>query len=226
LGLKRNLISAEILNQVLAVRGDIEEPEKLRNMVFMGMGEPLANYRELKKALDWLLAPQGFNFSPRHVTVSTVGLVPLIHRLGKEFPVQLAVSLNAAEDEIRSRLMPVNRKYPLNRLISALKQYPLRKNQRITFEYVLLAGVNDRVSDAKKLAGLLKGIPAKINLIPYNPHPGSLFKTPTLETTLAFQKVLVSNHLTAPVRWSKGRDISAACGQLGASSFILDNKAK
>ncbi len=221
MGFRRNLTPGEITGQVVRAREVLrrEEPDQgkpLRNIVFMGMGEPLANYGAVLKALKNLLHPKGFDFSSRRVTVSTVGLVPQIKRLGQDILVKLAISLHAADDETRSRLVPINKKYPLKDLISACHEYPLKKGWRITFEYVLLEGVNDSPKAARRLAKLLRGIPAKINLIPFNEHPDLPFKRPDEETILAFQKILMDAGYVATIRKSRGQDISAACGQLRA----------
>jgi 23S rRNA (adenine2503-C2)-methyltransferase len=213
-GLKRNLTAAEIVDQVVQVKRTMEDPDRLTNLVLMGMGEPLANYDAVVKALDNLIAEDGMNFSHRTVTLSTCGLVPQIQRLGKDTRVNLAVSLNAADDETRSRLMPINRTYPLAKLLPALKAFPLPNRRMITFEYILIQGMNDGDKDALKLVSLLRGLRAKINLIPLNPHPGLPMEAPTPERILQFQEILVRNHFTAIVRKSKGQDISAACGQL------------
>jgi len=216
-GLKRNLTAAEIVDQVVRVKRSMKDPDRLTNIVLMGMGEPLANYDAVVKALDNLIAEDGMNFSHRTVTLSTCGLVPQIQELGKDTKVNLAVSLNAADDEMRNVLMPVNRRYPLARLVSALKAFPLPNRRMITFEYILIRGMNDRDEDAMKLVSLLKGLRAKINLIPLNPHPGLRLEAPAPERILGFQEILVRNHFTAIIRKSKGQDISAACGQLSGA---------
>jgi len=217
MGWKRNLKASEILNQVLAVKETLTEGDPpLTNLVLMGMGEPLDNYDNTVRALRTFLSPQGMQFSHRHVTLSTVGLVPQMKALGEALPVNLAVSLNAADDETRSRLMPVNRKYPLKELLAACKVFPLPHQKRITFEYVLIQGVNDSPEAAQSLAKLLRGVRAKINLIPFNPHEGAKFKPPEEERILTFQDILLRSHYTAVIRRSKGADISAACGQLRA----------
>ena len=222
-GLRRNLAASEIVGQVAGVQDYLErEPElagwRLANLVFMGMGEPLANLDALERALALLCSPQGYNFSRRRITVSTCGHLPGLARLAEMFgrgePVNLAVSLNAADDETRSRLMPVNQRWPLKELLAALKALPLPPRRRITFEYILISGVNDSEADARQLARLLRGLKAKVNLIPFNEHPGSDFKQPSEERVLAFQKVLTEAHYTALIRRSKGADILAACGQL------------
>jgi len=217
-GLKRNLTAAEIVDQVIHVKRSMSDPDRLTNIVFMGMGEPLANYEAVVRALGNLISEEGMNFSHRTVTLSTCGLVPQIQRLGKEIRVNLAVSLNASDDETRTSLMPVNRKYPLKSLIGALKEFPLPNRRMITFEYVLVGGVNDRDEDARRLAALLKGLRAKINLIPLNPHPEVDLAPPAAERVLRFQEILIEHRFTAMIRKSKGQDISAACGQLSGAS--------
>jgi 23S rRNA (adenine2503-C2)-methyltransferase len=222
MGLARNLEPGEIVDQVhranrrLVELGVAEGPRPLTNLVFMGMGEPLANYANLKVALELLLSEDGPQFSQRHVTVSTSGLVPTIRRLGEETPVKLAVSLNATTDEQRDVLMPINRRWPLAELMAACREFPRRNGRRITFEYVLLGGVNDSLEDARRLAELVRGIPAKVNLIPYNANPGLPYVAPPPERVVAFQEALAARHLTVVVRKNRGRDISAACGQLAA----------
>jgi 23S rRNA (adenine2503-C2)-methyltransferase len=213
-GLKRNLTASEIVDQVIHVKRSMNEPDRLTNIVFMGMGEPLANYDAVLRALDTLISEEGMNFSHRTVTLSTCGLVPQIRRLGKEVRANLAVSLNASEDETRSYLMPVNRKYPLKSLMAALRDFPTLNRRMITFEYVLMGGINDRDEDAHRVAALLKGMRAKINLIALNPHPDLDLAPPAAEQVLRFQEILTGHHFTAIIRKSKGQDISAACGQL------------
>ena len=218
LGLIRNLTTAEILNQLEAVLRDFGDREGLKNIVFMGMGEPLANYEAVLKTLEIILHPFGFNFSHRRVTLSTAGLIPELRRLGSENPVNLAISLNAADNQTRTFLMPINRRYPLEALLTACKEYPLPSRKRITFEYVLIAGVNDAPRDAHTLARLLQNMRGKINLIPLNEHPGTEFKKPTAAVIEAFLDILLSHGYTVTVRESGGQDIMAACGQLGGSS--------
>ncbi|WP_449245361.1 23S rRNA (adenine(2503)-C(2))-methyltransferase RlmN [Desulfobacca acetoxidans] len=213
-GLTRNLSPAEIINQVLAARSLVGKRQAISNLVFMGMGEPLDNFANLVKALTIILAPWGLNFSYRRVTVSTVGLAHLIPALGQAIRVNLAVSLNAPNDALRSQLMPVNRKYPLAQIIEACRAFPLPPHRRITFCYVLLQGINDTPSHARELSRLLQGLRAKINLIPFNPDPCLPFKRPTPEAVLAFQDILIQKHYTTLIRESRGADISAACGQL------------
>jgi 23S rRNA (adenine2503-C2)-methyltransferase len=222
MGLARSLGPGEIADQVhranrrLVELGEGAPPRPITNLVFMGMGEPLHDFESLKAALDLLLDGEGPNFSHRHVTVSTSGLVPQIRRLGEETQVKLAVSLNATTDELRDRLMPVNRRYPLAQLLAACRAFPMKQGRRITFEYVLLAGVNDGLDDAARLSRLIDGIPAKVNLIPYNENPGLGFAAPSDGRVEAFQEALVRRHVTTVVRRDRGRDIAAACGQLVA----------
>ncbi len=215
MGFRRNLSPSEIVCQVLSVIEEMGDRGAVRNLVFMGMGEPLANYEALITAISILTSELGLNFSQRRITVSTSGLVPEILQLGKDLDVGLAISLHAPDDELRSSLMPINRRYPLSKLLDACRKYPLSKRRRITFEYLLLAGVNDKPGYARLLARLLRGIPSKINLIPFNESPGIEFKRPEETDVLKFQKVLVDAGYTAIIRKSKGRDIAAACGQLG-----------
>jgi 23S rRNA (adenine2503-C2)-methyltransferase len=213
-GFTRNLTPAEIIDQVIQVKRSMEKPELLTNIVFMGMGEPLANYLSVAGAIENLIASDGMNYSHRRVTLSTCGIVPMIRRLGTDTKVSLAISLNAADDKTRDFLMPVNKTYNLKSLVSACRDFPLVNRKMITFEYILIKGVNDRPEDAKKITRLLSGLRAKINLIPFNECPGLDLKTPGMETILSFQDVLTNNKFTAIIRKSKGRDISAACGQL------------
>lgn len=220
LGLKRNLTAGEIVAQVHAVNREVRANEKLEtlrplsNLVFMGMGEPLHNFENLKTALSILQSEDGPNFSHRHITVSTVGLVPMIERFGKETDVKLAISLNASTDEQRSKSMPVNRKWNIEALLDACRKFPLRQGRRITFEYVLLQGFNDSDEDAHRLIKLLKGIPAKVNLIPYNENPGLGFKSPAEQRAEEFRAILADGHVAAYIRQNRGRDIAGACGQL------------
>jgi 23S rRNA (adenine2503-C2)-methyltransferase len=188
----------------------------------MGMGEPLANYDAVLRALRIITDPNGLAFSHRRVTLSTVGLVPQLRRLGGESPINLAVSLHATDDRLRTELMPVNTTYPLAQLLEACRTYPLPPRKRITFEYILIDGKNDSVKQARELVRILHGIRAKVNLIPFNPHPGSVFGTPKEERILAFQEVLQKALLTAIIRKSRGNEISAACGQLAARSSGLE----
>ncbi|MGH7814461.1 MAG: 23S rRNA (adenine(2503)-C(2))-methyltransferase RlmN [Candidatus Binataceae bacterium] len=216
MGLHRNLTAAEILGQVLAARRELAPGEELTNYVFMGMGEPLANYPRLVRALEIMTAEWGMGISPRRITVSTVGIVPQMERLLAETPVNLAVSLHATTDELRDRLAPINQRYPLAVLLAACRDLPIKRRRRITFEYVMLAGVNDSLVDARRLVKLLGQIRAKVNLIFFNPFPGSKFAGSTREAVEAFQAILKRGNLTATIRESRGRDIAAACGQLYA----------
>ncbi len=215
-GLKRQLGPDEIVAQVIAGRSRLEGEEQLRNVVMMGMGEPLHNYEATARALKLLTHPDGINLSPRRVTVSTSGLVPEIQRLGEDFGghIGLAISLHAADNETRSRLMPINRKYPLEKLIPALRAYPLPKRRRITIEYTLVAGRNDSKDEAQKVARLLRDLPVKINLIPMNPIEDSALGPPNLAGVLAFQQVLCDAGYSCFIRRRRGDDVSAACGQL------------
>jgi 23S rRNA (adenine2503-C2)-methyltransferase len=215
MGLERNLSAGEIAAQVLVARQGLAPGERITHIVYMGMGEPLANYSATVKSLRLLIDPQAFAFSPRRITVSTVGLVSGIERLAKEtLKVNLAISLHATSNEIRDRIMPVNRGFAIEELLAACRRFPLPFRQRMTFEYVLLDGINDAVEDARRLVKLLKGIRGKINLIPFNDWEGSSFARPPLPRILAFQAVLLEHGITATIRWSKGEDIGAACGQL------------
>ncbi len=213
MGLERNLTAAEIVGQVIAASHHLEEGQYLTNYVFMGMGEPLANYPRLLRALTIMTAPWGMGISPRRVTVSTVGLVPLIEKLMAETPVHLAVSLTATTNELRDKLAPINRRYPLEQLIETCRRLDLGR-RRITFEYVMLAGVNDSPADAARLARLLAPLRAKVNLIFFNHFAGSPFAPSPRETVERFQAILFKANLTATIRESRGQDIAAACGQL------------
>jgi 23S rRNA (adenine2503-C2)-methyltransferase len=211
-GLTRNLLASEIVNQVCAARRD----GPIHNLVLMGMGEPLHNLNNVISALEILYLDDGCGYGARRVTLSTCGLIPEMYELARRIKVGLAVSLNATTDELRDKLMPVNRKYPLAELMAACRDLPLEPRQRITFEYILIGGVNDSRSDAKRLVRLLHGIRAKVNLIPYNEHAGSELKQPTGEAIEEFQRYLLDRQIVAIRRASKGQDISAACGQLKA----------
>jgi 23S rRNA (adenine2503-C2)-methyltransferase len=221
LGKRRDLTAGEIVGQVLVARDHLRaRGGALTNIVFMGMGEPLLNYGEVARALAIILGDRGLAFSWRHVTVSTAGIPEGIARLGGEVLVNLAVSLNAPDDATRDRIMPINRKYPLAVLMEALRAYPLKRGRRITLEYVLLAGINDTDDHARALVRLVKGIPVKINLIPFNPFPGASFSRPDDGRVLAFQEILIAAHLNAIIRKSKGGGIAAACGQLSAAASV------
>lgn len=231
LGLIRNLTSGEIVEQVTRVKEDLrreaaergeaekdehgEEPERISNIVLMGMGEPLQNYTAVVDALHLLSNPDVHKISARRITVSTAGLVPRIPRLGHDTKVNLAVSLNATTDEVRDRIMPINKRWPIAELLEACRRFPLPERRRITFEYVMLAGVNDSEDDARRLIRLLRGLRAKVNLIPFNEHPYSAFKRPSEAVVARFQKIVADTYLPIFVRTPRGDDISAACGQLG-----------
>jgi 23S rRNA (adenine2503-C2)-methyltransferase len=217
MGLERNLTAGEIVGQLLAANALLaEDGQRVTHLVFMGMGEPLANFAALVKAVRIFTdAKFGLGYSPRRITVSTVGLVSGIEKLGREdLKVNLAVSLHASSDDVRSQLMPVNKSWNLSALMEAVRKYPLTHRQRVFFEYVMLDGVNDDVEDARRLARLLRGVKAKVNLIPFNDWEGSTFQRPPLPRILAFQSALLDADITTTVRWSKGEDIGAACGQL------------
>jgi 23S rRNA (adenine2503-C2)-methyltransferase len=221
MGLARNLTSGEIVGQVMAANALLAEdpvPDgpRVTHLVLMGMGEPLANYAAVVASIRIFTdAKLGMGYSPRRITVSTVGLVPGIERLGREnLKVNLAVSLHGATDEIRSSLMPINRSWNLETLMAALRAYPLAPRQRVFFEYVMLDGVNDAPEEARRLARLLRGVRAKVNLIPFNDWPEAPYRRSPLARILAFQSILLESGITTTVRWSKGEDIGAACGQL------------
>lgn len=215
-GLKRQMSAGEIVAQVLLGRRELEPGQRIRNVVFMGMGEPLHNYDALARALVLLTHSDGIDLSKRRVTVSTSGLAPQIDRLGQDFggQVQLAVSLHAVRDVDRSAIMPINRKHGLDELIDALRRYPLSKRQRITIEYTLIQGVNDSVRDANAMVDLLRGIPVKVNLIPMNPISASDLRAPDASQVARFQDRLIARGLSVFVRKTRGDDVAAACGQL------------
>jgi 23S rRNA (adenine2503-C2)-methyltransferase len=216
MGLTRNLKAHEIVDQALGARAHIGPERQITNLVFMGMGEPLANLPAVCEAIERFTAEWGLGYSPRRITVSTAGLVPQMATLGAfRHQVNLAVSLNATTDETRDRVMgTINRKYPLDTVLAACRAYPLSPRRRIFFEYVLLAGVNDSPDDARRLIKLLHGLRCKINLIPFNPWPGAPFDRPPDASIAAFQALLMEAHFTAFIRKSKGQQILAACGQL------------
>jgi 23S rRNA (adenine2503-C2)-methyltransferase len=215
MGFKRNLKAGEIVDQILEASRTLSAGQRITHVVLMGMGEPLANYAETLQALESITdGDWGVGISPRHVTLSTVGLVPQIEKLMAETRVNLAISLHAASDEVRGRLMPVNRKYSLKELLDGCRKLPLPRRKRITFEYVLLGGVNDSDEDARRLVKLLRGIPSKVNLIPFNPHPGSEFHRPSDGAIGRFQNLLHDAAVQVNVRRPRGDDIQAACGQL------------
>ncbi len=215
-GLKRQMSTGEIVAQVLLGRRELESDQRIRNVVFMGMGEPLHNYEALARALVLLTHPAGIDLSKRRVTVSTSGLVRQIDRLAQDFggQVQLAVSLHAVRDKDRSAIMPINRKYGLDELMGCLRRYPLSKRQRITIEYTLIEGTNDSVADATAMVDLLRGIPVKVNLIPMNPINESDLRAPDASHVTRFQKCLTERGMSVFVRKTRGDDVAAACGQL------------
>lgn len=240
--LTRNLTTSEIVNQIMAVRRDLlvnpvkvftaaaampfgfdeddsdataEGNQSIRNIVMMGMGEPLHNLDNVIPAIKIMIDGNGLQLSNRRVTVSTCGLVPEMKRLGEEVPnVNLAVSLNATTNELRDRVMPVNRKYPIRELLAACREFPKPGRRKITFEYVMLGGINDTLEDAKRLLKLISDIPNKVNLIPFNEHEGCGFRSPTQASIDEFHKYLIDRNVTVITRDSRGSDISAACGQL------------
>ncbi|MCX6556876.1 MAG: 23S rRNA (adenine(2503)-C(2))-methyltransferase RlmN [Candidatus Aminicenantes bacterium] len=213
MGFRRNLSVGEIVSQMLTLKKELGEYSGKLNLVFMGMGEPLLNYENLNQALQRIVALDAFNISPRHVTVSTVGILENLKKLERDFPqVKLAFSLNAPDDKLRGRLMPVSRRESLESLLNYFRGRKSR--QRLTCEYVLLHGVNDAPAQARALVRLLHGIPAKINLIPYNENPSLPFQRPDEESVEKFRAELVKRGLTVITRWSKGQSIASACGQL------------
>ena len=215
MGLKRNMTASEIVDQILEASRTLDGEQRITHIVLMGMGEPLANYAETTRALEIITDGEwGIGISPRRVTLSTVGLVPQIHKLMAETRVNLAISLHAPTDKLRGELMPVNRKYSLKQLLDCCRALPLPRRKRITFEYVLLSGVNDSEQDGLDLVKLLRDIPGKVNVIPFNPHPGSEFLRPTDAAIGRFQNVLYDAGVQVNVRRPRGDDIQAACGQL------------
>ena len=223
--LVRNLTAHEIVLQVIIARDDLgewpttQENRKLTNIVFMGMGEPLYNTEQVGDSLDIICDPEGLGIGRRRITVSTSGVVPEIVPMGARTSAMLAISLHAANDELREQIMPINRKYPLKDLMQACRDYPgLSNSRRITFEYVMLKDVNDQPWHAKQLIRLLKGIPAKVNLIPFNPWPGSDYECSDWDTIEAFADMVNRAGYASPIRTPRGRDILAACGQLKSES--------
>jgi 23S rRNA (adenine2503-C2)-methyltransferase len=216
LGLRRNLTAAEIVDQIRLAKRDFPECQ-VRNIVFMGMGEPLHNVDAVVAATKILQSPRGLMVSKRRLTVSTAGVIPGILRLSTEAEVLLAVSLNAPNQEIRERLMPIARKYPLDDLMATLKQWPLAPRQRLTLEYVMVAGINDQLEHARELVRLISHIRCKVNLIPFNPFPGTELQAPSEATIQAFFEALHAKDVRVTVRKSRGQDIQAACGQLAGS---------
>jgi len=219
MGFRRHLSTAEIIRQVRAVIDAKNFGDSFQNIVFMGMGEPLHNFDGVTRAVRNLTDRRGYGMSPRKVTVSTVGLVPAIRKLAaSDVPVSLAVSLNATTDEIRSQVMPINERFPIAELLDAVKSFPVGPRKKVTMEYVLLGGLNDTRDDMKRLAALMRGLPVKVNLIPYNDNAGLGFDSPSREWVFTWQRYLNSQGLQAFIRWSKGADIAAACGQLATAS--------
>lgn len=222
MGFIRNLKVSEIVNQICSARDYLlhQDPEtrigpgQITNVVFMGMGEPLNNLENVISSLSIMTEQKGLDLATRKITVSTCGIVPKIKELGLRSSVNLAISLHAVRDDVRTRLMPVNQKYPIAELLQACRDFPMPKRKRIMFEYTLLEGINDSLDDAFELSRILKGIPCKVNLLSYNQCPGLSYKSPGRDKVLAFQKVLIDNHYTVFIRSSRGSDISAACGQL------------
>lgn len=221
LGVKRNMTAGEIISQVAIVLNDVygagRKPEHGTNLVFMGMGEAFLNYDEVMKSIRIMADENGLGISPKRVTVSTSGIIPRIRDFALE-PVRprLAISLTATTEKLRTELMPLNSKYTLAELIRACREYPLGERERLTFEYVMLEGINDTDDDARRLVRLLNGIRAKVNLIPHNPAPELPYRASSIERIEAFQQILVSKDLPAFIRRPRGQDISAACGQLAA----------
>jgi 23S rRNA (adenine2503-C2)-methyltransferase len=226
--LVRNLSAAEIVGQLMLARDQLGEwpapPDGrlISNIVMMGMGEPLYNYDNLAKALKIVMDGEGIAISKRRITLSTAGVVPMIRRCGEELNVNLAISLHAVNDELRDKIVPINRKYPIAELLDACRNYPgLSNARRITFEYVMLKGVNDSPAEARELVRLLKGIPAKVNLIPFNPWPDAPFECASDEAIKRFSDIVFAAGYASPVRTPRGQDIMAACGQLKSESVRL-----
>lgn len=223
LKLKRNLTVGEIVGQIITVLSDVygvkQPPDRQINIVMMGMGEPLLNYDNVVAAIGLMNDAEGMAISTRHITLSTAGIVPKIYDLGKEeIRPKLAISLTGASDELRDRLMPINRRYPLKELLKACADFPLKPRERITFEYVMLKDVTDSDLEAKRLIKLISGLKAKVNLIPHNPADELPFESSPMERVLAFQKILIDSGLSVFIRRPRGQDIFAACGQLAAKS--------
>jgi 23S rRNA (adenine2503-C2)-methyltransferase len=228
MGFVRNLGAHEIVGQILAVK-DYQSKKRgpnlrITNVVFMGMGEPLLNFDEVSRAVDIITSDWGLGFSWRRVTLSTAGIPKGILEIGRLRSINLAVSLNAPDDETRDQIMPINKRYPLRDLIGALREYPLKRGRRITLEYVMLSGINDSPESARALISLIKGLKVKINLIPFNPFTGASYERPDDDTVERFRDILIGANLNAIVRDSRGGDISAACGQLSSRSKGCGNK--
>jgi 23S rRNA (adenine2503-C2)-methyltransferase len=221
----RNLTAGEIVGQFMLARDSYGEwpsslePRQLTNIVMMGMGEPLYNYDNVVKALRIVMDEEGIGVSRRRITLSTAGVVPMIPQVGADLGVQLAISLHAVHDDLRDEIVPINKKYPIAALLDACRAYPTARNsRRITFEYVMLKDVNDSPADARELVRLISGIPAKVNLIPFNPWPGAPYECSTDEAIAAFADIVNRAGYSSPVRTPRGRDIAAACGQLKTAS--------
>lgn len=224
--LVRNLSAGEIISQLLHAKDVLQDwpphasIRKINNIVMMGMGEPLLNYEQVAKAIRIMMHPQGLDISRKRITLSTSGIAPQIKRCAEELGVNLAISLHAVTDELRNYLVPINKKYPIQELLQACRDYAsVTEYRRVTFEYVMLKGVNDSPADAKKLVELIKGIPAKINLIPFNPWPGTEFECSTESSIKQFAAIIERAGYIAPVRTPRGEDIMAACGQLKSASI-------
>lgn len=222
MGFKRNLTAAEIVNQICGVRDyllaqpreQLIGPDRVTNVVYMGMGEPLNNLENVLDSLSIVTEQKGLDLTPRRITVSTCGIVPKLRELGEKSPVNLAISLHAVDDATRRRLMPINDRYSIDELLAACRDFPMPKRKRIMFEYILLKDINDSDRDARELARKLAGIPCKINLLPYNEAAGLPYQSPGMDRLMAFQQILLEAHYTVFIRNSRGADISAACGQL------------
>lgn len=217
MGLRRHLTTAEIIGQVVLARQHLsEEFGRIGNIVYMGMGEPLHNYDNVIRSAHLLTDIDGLDFSRRRVTISTSGMVPQLRKLGHDIDVQLAISLNGTTDEQRGKLMPVNDRWNIQELLDCVREYPFEKRQRVTFEYVMIKGITDRIEDAERLADLVEDLPCKVNIIPFNPHPGTPFETPDEKQIDRFQEHLIKREVHVLRRATRGRDEMAACGQLGA----------
>ncbi|MFH1873601.1 MAG: 23S rRNA (adenine(2503)-C(2))-methyltransferase RlmN [Pseudomonadota bacterium] len=215
MGFKRDLSQGEILAQILEVQKVCDQEDQIiTNVVFMGMGEPFVNYEAVAGAVEIMLSERGMNFSKRRVTISTSGLIPQLTQFAKDYNVKLAVSLNATEDKTRSKLMPINKRYPIADIINFARKYTKNSRNYVTFEYVLIKDVNDSKEDMQRLSKLLKGIRAKVNLIAFNAFPGSSYKGPSEKRVLEFHKYLTEQGIQTNIRLSRGQDILAACGQL------------
>ncbi len=241
MNLTRNLTGAEIVGQLYAVNRDLkqagwrntfakesepsEDARVLHNIVYMGMGEPLHNYTNVVRSIHLLSDQKGQNYSGRRITVSTSGVVKNIENLGKDTNVHIAISLNATTNAVRDQIMPVNKKWNIEELLEACRFFPLHMRRRVTFEYVMLAGINDTNDDAYRLLNLLNGIKCKVNLIPFNAHPLSPYKRPDNDRVREFQTILLQNHMTVFVRTTRGDDIDAACGMLGAQKLETAREA-